>query len=146
MTVHSTILYRDGKLVIGPGGPVLVKGAQATAVDIGQRLMLKRGSWFADLIAGVPYLSGPLTNALARDEILKSPGVIEVLELENIADGSGTSQKINATVLIEGDLTIQVQDFEIFSVQESAVSVSVLATEDGFIITTEGGSAIEVSA
>lgn len=83
-------LDEDGDIYIGPNGPELWGGIDAVAQLVAIAIRLWKGEWFLDLDAGVPWIQEILGKkvdaALVRqrllEQILKTPGVVEVLMLE----------------------------------------------------------------
>ena len=86
MSADTDLIVRDGNLVIATG-------KQAIGERIRQRLLLARGEWFADFLAGlshipeilgVPYTQ--LTNRLIISEVEKVEGVLGVVDIFVIND------------------------------------------------------------
>lgn len=82
-------LDANGDLSLEEGDFVLLTGADAIASDLKARLQTFLGEWFLDTSIGVPYFTevygktpAPRLEAIFREEILKTPGVLEILAMQ----------------------------------------------------------------
>ena len=84
----TSTMSADTDLIVRNGNLVIATGKQAIGERIRQRLLLARGEWFADFLAGlthipeilgVPYTQ--LTNRLIVSEIEKVDGVRGVVDI-----------------------------------------------------------------
>jgi hypothetical protein len=94
--------------------PRFARGIEAVVQEIKIRLRRVRGEWFLDRDAGVPYLPtdivpegeallGQKFNAVKartaiRDELVKSPGVVELLALAVSFEGATRTLRVEFRV------------------------------------------------
>lgn len=82
-------------LEIVDGGLALTESVEAVRQYLRSKLKTVRGEWFLDLTAGVPYYEevfkkGPdpvVIDAVFKEAILTTPGVLELLEFDMDLDG-----------------------------------------------------------
>lgn len=85
--VEDELYVKDGDLVV-------VRGSAAIAQDLSMRLRFFQGEWFLNAEAGMPYFTQTLgkgprlaaVRAVVRRELLATPGVDEVLQLDLTLD------------------------------------------------------------
>lgn len=88
------------------GDLAIVGDSDAVAQHIRQRLKFFRGEWFLDTSAGVPYYQDILkknpnpevVEQLLRNEILGTPGVLELQKFEMDFQGATRSLRVSFQV------------------------------------------------
>lgn len=91
----SIKLKTDNDLSIEDNKLVLIEGIEEIAQILRQRLRVFKGDWFLDTSEGIPYYEeilkknpSPVTvDSLFKNEILNTPGVVELLSFELIIEG-----------------------------------------------------------
>lgn len=98
----------DGDIAIENGSPVIIDGGGDEVVQIlRQRLRTGLGEWFLDTTIGVPYLQSifkknpsPVAIETAfKNEILNTPGVLELSEFELDVDASTRTMTLTFRVI-----------------------------------------------
>ena len=90
----------------------LVSGTDEIRQLLEQRLRTFRSEWFLDLTVGVPYYEGilvkrpnpNLVRSLLLDEVINTPGVLEVLEFDIEIDNSTRELSVDFRVRVEDDI------------------------------------------
>src|SRR5262245_49272107 len=106
-------LAADGDLYIGPNGPELIGGAEGVAQLIGIAIRLRRGEWFVNLDAGLPwheeFLGEKYDEALLRRRLIEViatvPGVVETTALTISFDNQGRAVTVDWEVRVKFDDT-----------------------------------------
>lgn len=96
------VLTTSGDLDLTSGDLRFTTGLAAVAQGIRIRLQLFKGEWFMDLEEGVPYFQDLLghkfsetkARAAFRDSILAAPGVVELVTLNTIFEGSTRTLRV----------------------------------------------------
>lgn len=100
----------NGALELDDSGQlVLVENQDEVKQFLIQKLRAFRGEWFLDITLGVPYYESilvknpnpTLIEALLVDEILATPGTLEILEFELDLDKATRELSLNLKVLGE---------------------------------------------
>jgi hypothetical protein len=103
-----------GDLLIESGDLVMTKEADAIRQHISQRLKSFAGEWFLDLDAGLPYyrdilVKNPNTlvvSGLIQEEIIKTPGVIELRSFEFVHEKATRALTVKFEVLVDNDFVL----------------------------------------
>ena len=102
----------SGDIDIENGQLSLVSGSDEISQLLQQRLRTFREEWFLDLTVGVPYYQGilvkrpnpNLVRSLILNEIINTPGVLEVLEYEDDIDTSTRKLSVDFRARVEDDI------------------------------------------
>lgn len=106
-TVNTDIVLENGDLA-------LIEDSDAVAQHIRQRLKTFYGEWFLDTSVGVPYYQDILrknpnpdvVEQLLRNEILGTPGVIELMKFEmDFQNGARTLDVSFEARTVDGPVT-----------------------------------------
>lgn len=104
-----------GDLLLVNGDLILTSGADAIRQHISQRLKSFAGEWFLDLDSGLPYYrdilvknpNAPAVAGLLQEEIIKTPGVLELQDFNLNLDRATRSLKVSFNVLVDGNFVLK---------------------------------------
>lgn len=103
-----------GDLVLDSGDLKLTSGSDAIRQHLSQRLKAFAGEWFLDLDSGLPYykdilVKNPnalLVSGLLQEEIIKTPGVLELTSFELQFEKSTRGLRLDFEALCDGDFVL----------------------------------------
>lgn len=104
-----------GDLFFENGDLVMTSGPDAIRQHISQRLKSFAGEWFLDLDSGLPYyrdilVKNPNTPAVAgllQEEIVRTPGVLELTDFNLNLDKGSRTLKVSFNVLVDGNFILK---------------------------------------
>jgi len=106
-------------MALTAGDSTIVEGDDATAQELRSRLLLFRGSFFADLREGVPWFQEILRKGYAtgrvkqvlRDAILTHPEIVDVPSLTLTVDPATRAGTVTFEARTLAGSTIRSEDF-----------------------------------
>lgn len=105
----------SGDLLLVEGDLVLTSGAGAVQQHLSQRLKSFAGEWFLDLDSGLPYYRDILVknpnmqvvSGLLQEEIIKTPGVIELRSFNLTFEKKTRSLKVTFDALLQDEFVLR---------------------------------------
>lgn len=106
---------QTGDLILTSGDLVMTSGADAIRQHLSQRLKSFAGEWFLDLDSGLPYYrdilvknpNAPAVSGLLQEEIVKTPGVLELLSFNLDLNKATRGLTIKFEVRVDGNYVLK---------------------------------------